>query len=150
MSPASVLLRHGGSSLPLHIGAVPTNTRSSSLISFCRTGFLSIIRLRILSGLYKMAGCTHYFTFPYLKNNPVGYVNMGCFLLRCGVLFYKVRHYHFTETYALGTLLPFGISIGIGKEGVRFVRPAHGVFPLSSDSCLLPPAIHNREIWQSR
>ena len=41
---------------------------------------------------------------------------MGCFLLRCGVLFYKVRHYHFTETYALGTLLPFGISIGIGKE----------------------------------
>ena len=29
--------------------------------------------------LYKMIGCTHYFTFSYLEDNPVGYVCHGAF-----------------------------------------------------------------------
>ena len=50
---ASALLRQGGFSSSLPIGDAPTSTRSKSSISFCRTGFFSIIRWRILSASTK-------------------------------------------------------------------------------------------------
>ena len=38
--------------------------------------------------LYKMIGCTHYFTFSYLEDNPVGYVDMAAFC--SGVAFFSM------------------------------------------------------------
>ena len=45
--------RQGGFQSLLPIGLAPTNTRSKSSISFCRTGFFSIIRWRIFSASTK-------------------------------------------------------------------------------------------------
>ena len=45
--------RQGGFVSSLPIGLAPTSTRSKSSISFCRTGFFSIIRWRILSASTK-------------------------------------------------------------------------------------------------
>ena len=50
--------------------------------------------------LYQVVGCTIYFAFPYLEDNPVGYVNMCRFLLRGGILLNDV----------------FRISVRIWKE----------------------------------
>ena len=45
--------RQGGFQSLLPIGLAPTSTRSKSSTSFCRTGFFSIIRWRILSASTK-------------------------------------------------------------------------------------------------
>ena len=66
--------------------------------------------------LDQVVGCTHHLALPYLKDNPIGYVDMGFFLFRGGIPFDDVRNHHLTKVHALGSLFPLGISIGIGKE----------------------------------
>ena len=91
-------------------------------------------------GLDQVVGCTHYFAFPYLEDNPVGYVYMGGFLLRRGVLFYEVRHNHFTKGHASSTLFPLGISVRIGKEedGSSAQHTEFFLFHLALAACRQP------------
>ena len=66
--------------------------------------------------LDQVVGCTIYFAFPYLEDNPVGYVNMCRFLLRGGILLNDVRHDRLAIGHAPGTLFPFRIPVRIGEE----------------------------------
>ena len=42
--------------------------------------------------LHQVVGCTIYFAFPYLEDNPVGYVYVCRFLFRGGILLNDVGH----------------------------------------------------------
>ena len=66
--------------------------------------------------LHQVVGCTIYFAFPYLEDNPVGYVYVCRFLFRGGILLNDVGHDRLAKSHVFGTLFPFLISVRIGKE----------------------------------
>ena len=103
--------------------------------------------------LYKMIGCTHYFTFSYLEDNPVGYVDMGCLLFRCGVLLYDVRHDNLAIGHVPGMLFPLRISVRIGKDKLGSSAQHTELFlsQLALAACRQPPKpweFRSKPAWQ--
>ena len=66
--------------------------------------------------LDQVVGGIHELAIPYLKDDPIGYVDVVSFLFRGGVSFDDVRHHCFTKGHAFGSLFPLGISVRIGEK----------------------------------